>query len=543
MTTTSRPDALAPGTLLGPYEIVALIGAGGMGAVYRARDPRLDRDVAVKVLLSAVATDPDRLARFEIEARAVGRLEHPNVLVVYDVGRHGAIPYLVTELLEGETLGGRLKAGSLPVRKAVEYAAQIARGLAAAHAKGIIHRDLKPDNLFITTDDRIKILDFGLAKLAVPLAEAPTAPTAPQTDAGIVLGTAGYMSPEQVRGETLDARTDIFSLGAVTHEMLGGTRPFARGTSVETMNAILKDDAPELPPAVHPGLDRIVRRCLEKRREDRFHSAHDLGLALEAQSMTGDRTSSIASLSSPRIWTRRRAIGLGASGLGLLALGAGATILVDRRAAPSPSYRRLTFRRGLIRSARFAPDAQTILYGALWDGEACRIHSVRGDSPESRPLDLAQANLLAVSSKGEIAMALGSHFEGIHTYGTLARVPLAGGAPREILEDVKFADWSPDGSELAIVRRVGGTIGSSTLSATCCWRHAQGSASCECRRTAHASRSSPVLSTAPYRSWIEQARRNRSQRITAISTAWPGTRMRFGTPPPMNVPSSDRFTR
>ncbi len=276
---------LSPGGRLGPYEIVAPIGAGGMGEVYRARDTRLGRDVALKVLPETFSADAERLARFEREARAVAALSHPNILALFDFGSDAGTAYAVTELLEGETLRERLAGGPLPVRKAAEYAAQVARGLAAAHEKGIVHRDLKPENLFVTADGRVKILDFGLARQDGPTLEASDtrSPTlARPTDAGTVLGTVGYMSPEQVRGQVVDARSDIFSLGCVVHEMLTGQRAFLRETGAETMTAILREEARALPDGCPPALARVVERCLEKAPAERFQSARDLAFALES---------------------------------------------------------------------------------------------------------------------------------------------------------------------------------------------------------------------------------------------------------------------
>ncbi|HEY5611011.1 MAG TPA: serine/threonine-protein kinase, partial [Thermoanaerobaculia bacterium] len=272
---------------LGPYEIVASIGAGGMGEVFRARDPRIGRDVAVKVLPPAFAENADRLHRFEQEARAAGALNHPNLVTIYDLGRENSSPYLVMELLECESLRRRLSGSVIGPRKAIEYAVQIAYGLAAAHDHGIVHRDLKPDNIFITSDGRVKILDFGLAKLETT-SDNPsfTAPTAHRdTTPGTVMGTAGYMSPEQVRGQQVDHRTDIFAFGAILYEMLSGHRAFAGDSAADTMSAILKEEPAELSgehSKISPSLDRIVRRCLEKNREERFHSAHDVAFALEA---------------------------------------------------------------------------------------------------------------------------------------------------------------------------------------------------------------------------------------------------------------------
>src|ERR1700691_4502439 len=277
---------LASGTKLGPYEIVSLLGAGGMGEVYRARDSRLKRDVAIKVLPQAFSLDADRLRRFEQEALATAALNHPNILAVFDIGTIEGSPYVVSELLEGETLRERLRSGSIAVRKALDYALQIAHGLAAAHEKGIIHRDLKPENLFVTKDGRVKILDFGLAKLTQDEGGMHTSlPTMTQaTEAGVVMGTAGYMSPEQVRGVTVDARSDIFSFGAILYEMISGKRAFHRDTAADTMSAILKEDPADFSETnrnISPALERIVQHCLEKNPEQRFHSASDIAFDLE----------------------------------------------------------------------------------------------------------------------------------------------------------------------------------------------------------------------------------------------------------------------
>src|SRR5438876_3562396 len=287
--------AIKPGTRVGRYEIRSKLGEGGMGEVYRARDEKLNRDVAVKVLPAALSENSDRLRRFEQEAQAAGALNHPNILSVYDVDTHDGSPYVVSELLEGETLRERLgpdvSSVPLPQRKAVDYAMQIAHGLAAAHEKGIVHRDLKPENLFVTRDGRLKILDFGLAKLthseegASQQTNLPTA--AAGTEPGVVLGTIGYMAPEQVRGRPADVRSDIFSFGAILYEMLAGTRAFHGESAADTMTAILREDPPELSLTnqnLPPGLERIVRHCLEKNPEQRFHSAHDLAFDLEALS-------------------------------------------------------------------------------------------------------------------------------------------------------------------------------------------------------------------------------------------------------------------
>ena len=282
---------LEPGSRLGPYEVLAPLGSGGMGEVYRARDARLGREVAVKVLPAGLGDDPDRLRRFEQEARAVAALNHPAILTVFDVGASDGSPYVVFELLEGTTLRTLLAGSGLSVRKVLEYAVQISEGLGSAHDKGIVHRDLKPENVFVTKEGRAKILDFGLARLTRPAEGTLVHPdkdtlTSPAS-LGTIVGTAGYMSPEQVRGEAVDARSDIFSFGTVFYEMLAGRRAFRGASSAETLSSILRDDPPSLLTAdrpVPPGLERIVRRCLEKTPEERFRSAHDLALALEALS-------------------------------------------------------------------------------------------------------------------------------------------------------------------------------------------------------------------------------------------------------------------
>jgi serine/threonine protein kinase len=279
---------MAPSTRLGPYEVTTLIGTGGMGEVYRARDPRLGRDVAIKILPRQLATAPDRLRRFEQEARTVAALNHPNILALFEIGTHEGAPYIVTELLEGESLQDRLKGAGLTLRRAVETAVQIAQGLAAAHEKGVIHRDVKPANVFLTRDGHVKILDFGIAKLgarpgAEGLAETPT--VAEATEAGSALGTVGYMAPEQLRGQMVDQRADIFSFGCVLYEMLSGHSPFRKGTDADTVSAILHEDPPPLAVQgreIPAALRVIVDRCLEKRPDDRFSSAHDLALALRA---------------------------------------------------------------------------------------------------------------------------------------------------------------------------------------------------------------------------------------------------------------------
>ena len=443
--------ALESGALLGPYEVLGPLGAGGMGEVYRARDRRLGREVAVKVLHPATRADPERLTRFETEARITGSLDHPNILVIHDVGLHAGEPYVVSELLEGQTLADRLDGSPLPLRKAVDYARQIASGLAAAHDRGVVHRDLKPGNVVICRDGRVKILDFGLARLVQDEAEPDQAATA-----GRVLGTLGYMAPEQVRGEPADARSDIFSFGVVLYEMLTGRRAFRGVSAVETAHAILKDDPPPFSDegTVPPALERMVWRCLEKSPEERYQSARDLAFALETLSsissgllVTGPRR--------PRA-LRFRWAPVAWSVAGLAAVAA-AAFLWTRPPAAVPSFKRLTFRRGTIESARFAPGGQTVVYGAAWVGGAVEVLAARSDSPESRPLGFPSTELLAMSANGEMALSLGRRRIGTFVgQGRLARAALAGGAPRELEDGVQQADWSPDGRALAVVRTVAG---------------------------------------------------------------------------------------
>jgi eukaryotic-like serine/threonine-protein kinase len=500
--------SLEPNSILGPYQIAGVIGEGGMGVVYRARDTRLGRDVAIKVLTNVAVSDRERLLRFEQEARATGMLNHPNLLTVYDVGRDGDDnPYLVSELLEGETLSSRLMRGALSARKAVDAALQMALGLAAAHEKGIVHRDLKPDNIFLTRDGRLKILDFGIAKLSgSAFDDGPTFEVA-STEPGMVLGTVGYMSPEQVRGEAVDHRSDIFSLGAIFYEMLTGTRAFKRNSGIETLSAILKEEPPDLTeilPTIPPALERLVRRCLEKDREMRFQSARDLAFNLELLSTMSSSSNTLpnaarVSLTGPHAAQSQTHPAHTATGAQAPVTAASAAALRSssptirqparpltkpkRRISPvllamlylvsiagaayggwmwaqrsegtavEPAFRRLTFRRGEVRSARYSPDGETIVYSAAWDGQPPEIFVVSPGATESRSLGMYDSDVLGVSKSAELALLLRRNRQ--TNLGTLARVPLAGGTPREVAENVMQADWSPDGAELAIIRQNG----------------------------------------------------------------------------------------
>ncbi len=453
--------SIASGARLGPYDIVAPLGAGGMGEVYRARDARLDREVAIKVLPASYSADPDRLRRFEVEARAAGRLNHPNIMAIYDVGTRDRAPYVVAELLEGATLRERFAGGAVPTRKAVDYALQVARGLGAAHEKGIVHRDLKPENIFVTNDGRVKILDFGLAKLTRPEISEPmtAAPTETGgTEPGVVLGTVGYMSPEQVRGQAADARSDIFTFGSILYEMLSGRRAFRGDSPADVMSSILKEDPPALAEtgrSIPAPLERLVGHCLEKSPEERFQSARDIAYDLEAVSGLSPSV-----VGTPRGLTARPARRLPlAFALGLAALAAAAGVIAGRatkagRATP-PVFHQLTYRRGSIGSARFAPDGQSVVYSARWDGAPPQLFLKRPDAADSYPLDLPPAEVLSISPAGEMNLALScvqTHY-GVCA-GTLAQAPLTGGAPREIREKVQEADWAPDGSAMVLVRDV-----------------------------------------------------------------------------------------
>jgi Tol biopolymer transport system component len=452
---------LTSGTKLGPYEIVSLVGAGGMGEVYRARDSRLKRDVAIKVLPKALSADAERLRRFEQEALATAALNHPNILAVFDIGTSDGAPYVVSELLEGETLRERLRSGPIPIRKTLDYAMQIAHGLAAAHEKGIVHRDLKPENIFITKDGRVKILDFGLAKLTQPEGQGDqaSATMTHATEAGVVMGTAGYMSPEQVRGASVGPRSDIFSFGAMLYEMVSGKRAFHRETPADTMSAILKEEPSDLSETnrnVSPALERIVHHCLEKNPEQRFHSASDIAFDLEhlsggtSTSASGKMAAIPAAAPNSKLLV---AIAVAAV-IALAMLGVGWRMGKAGIVTAIPEYKQVTFRTGYIGNARFTPDG-SVVYSASWDGGDDELYLARTDDPGARDLGLKNAQLLSISKNGELAIRLNSmNYGGYARSGTLARVSLSGGTPREVLENIQDADWAADGENMAVVRYV-----------------------------------------------------------------------------------------
>ena len=473
--------SLAAGSRLGPYEIVSPIGAGGMGEVYRARDTRLGREVAVKVIPEELAAHKDRLRRFEQEARATAALSHPNILALFDVGVEGDVHYIVEELLEGETLRERLKGGSLGPRKAAEYATGVAQGLAAAHEQGIVHRDLKPENLFLTRDGRVKILDFGLAKLhGDTRASGPEDETATRTRPGVVLGTPAYLSPEQARGFPADARSDIFGLGVLLYEMLAGRRPFAGETTAEVMTAILREDPPTLgsiDERVPPGLDRIVRRCLEKNPEERFQQARDVAFALEVAaalerttpppSARGARRSSV-SLAAVSL---AAGVLLGALGVWRLAPPRVPLPIVRMRMTVKPaeqvggaSWSEATYA-GFGRPSRAAlvlsPDGRFVVFNGA-KGPTWQLHLRRMDEEVASPIPGTEGGLnpfLSPSGKWLgfwVAIGTGpTQWE----RGELRKVSLSGGLPVTLCEtaDVYGASWSPDDT-IVFANRTGGLL-------------------------------------------------------------------------------------
>ena len=426
---------------LGPYVIVSALGAGGMGEVYRARDTRLGRDVAIKIISQAISNRAD-FARFEQEARAIASINNPQILAIHDVGSQDGIHYIVSELVDGSTLREILRNGKLSARRAVDYAKQIAQGLAGAHAKGFLHRDLKPENILVRKDGMVKILDFGLAKqMATSVSgEESTAETVP----GTVMGTVSYMAPEQIRGEELDARADIFAFGAIFFEMLTGHRAFLGDTWVEIANAVLNNDPLESREEGEPGitstLRQIIYRCLEKNRENRFESAKDLWFTLDSLSLSTARieTSEIKAIRKP---PGRTTLAVAIAVVLALTFGFAGFFWGSRHEVSQPIYVRVTFRKGPILAARFTPDERGIIYTAAWENPTNKIYRSNLDGSETRALDLPEARLLSISRSGELA---------INADGKLAQVSLSGGTPRDLLEKIYDADWSREGTQLAV---------------------------------------------------------------------------------------------
>jgi Tol biopolymer transport system component len=472
------------GKTVSHYKVLEKIGGGGMGVVYRAEDTKLHRFVALKFLPEELAKDTQAVERFKREARAASGLNHPNICTIHDIDEYEGQFFITMELLEGQTLKHRLEGKPLSTELVLDLAIQIADALDAAHAQGIIHRDIKPANIFVTKRGQAKIMDFGLAKLATRArtttdltGDSRQVTAGPDqvllTSPGQALGTVAYMSPEQARGEEMDARTDLFSFGVVLYEMATGQRPFEGASPASVYGAILHQ-VPRPPLQLNPHLpaelERIIGKALEKDRDLRCQTAAEMRADLKRVKRDVDSNRAgmqisgsgpvapVAVKPSPKSLRVPMLFGLG------LLLGLVVGVFVGKRAwqpapASEPRYRQLTFRRGSIQTARFAPDGQTILYSAAWQGNPVDVFTARLDAPESRSLSLGQTQLLAVSSTGEMALLLRSRATGTWVYeGTLARAPLAGGAPREVLDNIQAADWSPDGSSMAVVRDVRGRI-------------------------------------------------------------------------------------
>jgi serine/threonine protein kinase len=446
--------AIADGTCLGSYEVVAQIGAGGMGEVYQAHDTKLGRDVAIKVLTEAFAHDAERLSRFQREAKMLAALNHTNIATIYGLEQSNGTSYLVMELVSGETLAERIKReGAVSVQEALTIAQQIAEALEAAHEKGIIHRDLKPANVKVTSEGKVKVLDFGLAKAfageaGLELSKAPTL-TAMGTEEGKILGTPTYMSPEQARGKLVDKRTDVWAFGCLLYELLTGKQAFQGETTQDTIAVILErePDWRALPQSTPAKIRDLLRRCLQKDLHRRVRDIGDARIEIEEASLAPAGPTTADGIPLRSFW--RRAILWAIAPLLLVGM-AIAFLSLSRRPSEPPVYHQVTFRRGTIRYARFAPDGKTIVYSAAFEGRGFQIYWTRSDSPESTVLPFPNAMVRAVSSSGELAIGLrrGSTV-------TLAEVALAGGTPREILDGLEDADWAPDSENLAVAHTVG----------------------------------------------------------------------------------------
>jgi eukaryotic-like serine/threonine-protein kinase len=444
------------GRTLGHYQITEKLGGGGMGVVYKAEDTNLHRQVAIKVLPDEFAHDAERLARFRREAQVLASLNHPNIAAIHGLEESAGKRFIVMELADGETLATRISRGPLPVDEALAVCRQIAEGLEAAHERGVIHRDLKPANVMISADDRVKVLDFGLAKVLAAESQAADATRSPtiteaMTRAGTILGTAAYMSPEQAKGKAVDNRVDIWAFGCILFECVAGKRAFHGETTTEVLASILTTDPDwgALPAEVPPSIRTLLRRSLQKDPDLRLHDIADARIEIGEVKVAPIELTAVSSCAHVSWrWMFLAALAAVVLSAALFVLGQ----RWERGQNSPPVFRQLTFRRGTIQSARFAPDGNTIVYGAYWDGRLAQLFSVRPESPESSALPLPGADILSISSAGEMALSLDPHPDLQIPWGTLARASLAGGAPRELLERVQDAVWNPDGSALAMVR-------------------------------------------------------------------------------------------